>query len=262
MLERLRMQEVKEIILSVPQGVNIAGTDFKAGEPILIIEKPSASYLEFRTSTKKSENGRGLLGVTGQTNFLDFTINEGSIVYALWSYLHGTKEENTSSKLKGTEYIKPINDILTLGITGPEANPSNIIVYCKDKDNVLHKLTYGVDFSTYYIETDQSYVLKLTQPQKCEYLVVYDYNITNSIKTTIKQIHNNIICTMDMYFDAMDMDTDVEKTVCLHCDRVQILTDLRISINNSLDNSFTPIRICSIPEGNDLNKDIATITVI
>jgi hypothetical protein len=65
-----------------------------------------------------------------------------------------------------------------------------------------------------------------------------------------------------MYFDAMDMDTDVEKTVCLHCDRVQILTDLRISINNSLDNSFTPIRICSIPEGNDLNKDIATITVI
>ena len=85
MLERLRMQEVKEIILSVPQGVNIAGTDFKAGEPILIIEKPSASYLEFRTSTKKSENGRGLLGVTGQTNFLDFTINEGSIVYALWS---------------------------------------------------------------------------------------------------------------------------------------------------------------------------------
>ena len=67
---------------------------------------------------------------------------------------------------------------------------------------------------------------------------------------------------MDIYFDAMDMDTDEERKVCLHCDRVQIFTDLMLSINDSTQSSFTPIRITSIPEGNELNKDVATITVI
>ena len=86
MLERLRLQEVSEVILSVPAGVVITGTDFRANEPVLIIEKPALSTLNFRAKTKVAENGRGFLSASGQTNNLDFTINEGSVIYALWSY--------------------------------------------------------------------------------------------------------------------------------------------------------------------------------
>lgn len=262
MLERLRMQEVREIILSVPQGVNITGTNFKTNEPVLIINKPSTSSLNFRTSAKVAENGRGFLSASGQTNSLDFIVNEGSVVYALWSYLHGTKEENTVSTLKGTEYIKPKEDVLTLSVKGLESNPRNIILYYKNIDGKLIKLAHGVDYNSYYVSDTQEYIIKLTQPENIEYFAVYDYDILNTAKTTIKQIHNNIICSLDIYFDAMDMDTDEERTVCLHCDRVQIFTDLKLSINDSMQSSFTPIRITSIPEGNELNKDVAIITVI
>ena len=262
MLERLRMQEVSEIILSVPQGVNITGTNFKAGEPVLIVNKPSTSALSFTTRAKVAENGRGFLSASGQTNHLDFTINEGSIIYALWSYLHGTKEENTVSTLKGTEYLKPDGDILVLSVKGLPANPRNIILYHKDNNEKLIKLAPGVDYNSYHISDTQEYIIKLTQPENAEYFIVYDYDIQNTAKTTIKQIHNNIICSLDIYFDAMDMDTDEERKVCLHCDRVQIFTDLMLSINDSTQSSFTPIRITSIPDGNELNKDVAVITVI
>lgn len=262
MLERLRLQEVSEVILSVPAGVVITGTDFRANEPVLIIEKPALSTLNFRAKTKVAENGRGFLSASGQTNNLDFTINEGSVIYALWSYLHGTKEENTVSTLKGTEYLKPEEDILTLSIQGQEANPRNIIVYYKNVDSKLIKLANGADYTSYYISDSQQYIVKLNEPKDAEYFVVYDYDIQNTSKTTIKQIHNNIICSMDVYFNAMDMDTDEEYKVCLHCERVQVFTDLMLSINDSTQSSFTPIRITSVPEGNELNKDIATITVI
>lgn len=262
MLERLRMQEVCEIILSVPEGVIISGTNFKAGEPILIINKPSMSSLDFRTRAKVAENGRGFLSASGQTNSLDFTINEGSVIYALWSYLHGIKEENTTVTLKGTEYLKPADNILTLSVKGESANPHNIILYHINTEGKLIKLTHGIDYASYYISDSQQYILTLNEPQDAEYFVVYDYNIDDIVKTTIKQIHNNIICSMDIYFDAMDMDTDEKHKVCLHCDRVQVFTDLMLSINDSLQSSFTPIRITSVPEGNELNKDIATITVI
>lgn len=262
MLERLRMQEVREVILSVPEGVVISGTDFKTNEPVLIIDKPSLSTLNFRTKPKVAENGRGFLSSSGQTNSLDFTINEGSVIYALWSYLHGTKEEHTVSTLKGTEYLKPEDDILTLSAKGQSANPHNIVLYYKNNDEKLIKLANGADYLSYYISDSQQYIIKLNEPRDAEYFIVYDYNMPNISKTTIKQIHNNIICSLDVYFDAMDMDTDEEHVVCLHCERVQVFTDLMLSINDSAQSSFTPIRITSIPEGNELNKDIATITVI
>ena len=43
MLERLRMQEVSQIIFSVPEGAIIAGTDLQVNEPVMIIEKPAMS---------------------------------------------------------------------------------------------------------------------------------------------------------------------------------------------------------------------------
>jgi hypothetical protein len=95
------------------------------------------------------------------------------------------------------------------------------------------------------------------------YYINYSYVMSNVQKTTIKQIHNNIFCAMDIYFDAVDTSTDDNHTVCVHCDKVQVFMDLAIGINDSTKASFTPIRVCSIPSGGqDLNKDIATITVI
>ena len=67
---------------------------------------------------------------------------------------------------------------------------------------------------------------------------------------------------MDIYIDAVDLKNDDKHTVYIHCDKVQVDTDMVLSINDSSKASFTPIRVKSIAEGGELNKDIATIVVI
>lgn len=261
MLERLRLQEVSEIIFTIPEGVNIAGSNLKAGEPVMMINKPALSKLDFRTSEKHSQDGRGFISASGQTKRLEFAINEGSILYTVWSYLHGTITEQTNARLKGSEYIKPQNGVLTLDISGADANPENLLVYRK-MENSLQKLQPGIDYSSFYNQDTEQYIVKLNSDNNDEHLLIYDYIIQDVMQTTVKQIHNNIFCAMDIYADAMNMDTDEPCTVCIHCDKVQIFMDLSISVNNSAKASFTPIYVYSIPEGNELNKDIATITVV
>ena len=89
MLERLRMQEVSEIVLTVPEGAVIAGTNLTVGEPIMIIKDPNLSILEFKSTQQENTDAKGFLSASGLTSKLDFTINEGSILYSVWSYIHG-----------------------------------------------------------------------------------------------------------------------------------------------------------------------------
>ena len=80
--------------------------------------------------------------------------------------------------------------------------------------------------------------------------------------TKVKQVHNNVFCAMDIYIDAVDLKNDDKHTVYIHCDKVQVDTDLMLSVNNSGKASFTPIHIKSVATGEELNKDIATVVVI
>ena len=83
MLETLRMQEVSQIVLSMPEGAIIPGKDSLVGEPIMIINNPSLSNLTFTSKAVTAHDAQGHIGTAGITNQLDFIINEGSILYAL-----------------------------------------------------------------------------------------------------------------------------------------------------------------------------------
>lgn len=261
MLERLRMQEVSQIIFSVPEGAVIAGTNLKFGEPVMIIDKPAMSKLTFISREKKAEDGRGFISASGQTQNIDFIINEGTVLYSLWSYLHGLNEENTISKLRGTEWLERKGAYLKLTT---ENEPMDLILYSY-LDNKLSLLKPQEDYNIFLNTADNKYYIELINPDNMaadKYYTNYTYVISNVQKTTIKQIHNNVFCAMDIYFDAVDCNTDDKHTVCVHCDKVQIFSDLSIGINDSTKASFTPIQVRSIPAGGDLNKDIATITVV
>lgn len=67
---------------------------------------------------------------------------------------------------------------------------------------------------------------------------------------------------MDIYIDAVDLKNDDKHVVYIHCDKVQVDTNMVLSINDSSKASFTPIHIKSVATGEDLNKDIATVVVI
>ena len=261
MLERLRMQEVSEIVLTVPEGAIIAGTNLTVGEPIMIIKDPSLSILEFKTTTNTYSDAKGFISASGLTSKLDFTINEGSILYSVWSYIHGTLEHKETSTLKGTEWILPENIIGTDFYLTAESEPKNVTLY-ELVEGVLQKRTRGQDYEIYADEN--RFLIRLSQPSNNKFFIVYSYTMTDVSVTKVKQIHNNIFGALDIYFKAIDIETEDEHVVCVHCDKVQIFMDLSISVNNNQKASFTPIRICSIPDGadKDINRNVATITVV
>ena len=262
MLERLRMQEVSEIVLTVPEGAVIAGTNLTVGEPIMIIKDPSLSVLEFKTTAQTNQDAKGFLSASGLTSQLDFTINEGSILYSVWGYIHGILEQKGTSMLKGTEWIMPEKVMGTDFYLSAESEPKNVTLY-EMIDGVLQKKIRGKDYEIY---TDENrFLIRLSyQPDFNKFFVVYSYMMTDVNVTKVKQIHNNVFGALDIYFKAVDIETEDEHMVCVHCDKVQIFMDLAISVNNNQKASFTPIKICSIPEGVEkgINKDVATITVV
>lgn len=262
MLERLRMQEVSEIVLTVPEGAIIAGTDLTVGEPIMIIKDPNLSILEFKNDIHNHEDAKGFLSATGLTSKLDFTINEGSILYSVWSYIYGVNNIKGKSTLRGTEWIEPeqIVDGTDFNLKA-EATPINVTLYELVED-VLVRKTRGADYEIY--ANNEHFTIRLSQPSENKFFVVYSYTLEDVSVTEVKQIHNNIFGALDIYFKAIDIETEEEHAVCVHCDKVQILMDLVISINNSQQASFTPIKISSIPTdaSESVNKNVATITVV
>lgn len=249
MLERLRLQEVEEIIFSVPKGMSVPGLGLQEGEPIMVIKEPGTSRLLFSTSTKQNRD-KGFISASGLTTSLDFTINEGSVLYAVWSYIYGTSSTKTSTTLRGTEYLHRDGKLITLS-----AIPKDLILY-QNIDGRFVKLVQDKDYTI-----DENYIT-LTQEDDWDYFYVsYSYKVKDVPVTTVKQIHNNIFCSMDIYMKATDVMTDEKHDVCVHCDKVQIFTDFILNTNNSQATSFTPIEVHSVSEG-DFNKTVATIVVI
>lgn len=262
MLERLRMQEVSEIVLTVPEGAIIAGTDLTVGEPIMIIREPSLSVLEFKTETHQHTDAKGFLSATGLTSRLDFTINEGSILYSVWSYIHGVNTVHGTSVLRGAEWIGPEQITGTDFYLSTESEPRNVTLY-ESVNGVLVKKIRKQDYEI-YADEDRFLIRLANQPNFNKFFVVYSYTLEDVNTTLVKQIHNNVFGALDIYFKAIDIETEEEHTVCVHCDKVQIFMDLAININDSQKASFTPIRICSVPSDTkeSVNRNIATITVV
>lgn len=257
MLEQLRMQEVSQIILSIADGAEIPNSGYKSGDAIMVIDKPGLSNLSFITSKVVSEDCKGFIGESGMTNSMDFIINDGSVLYGLWSYLYGTNYSGPQTvSIKGDETSSMI-----------EGNYIPLLCAPLDKINL-----YKINDSSYEKINEEDYELcvsnnkyYISYPQGTvgeNYFIVYNYSVSASKITKIKQEHNNIFCSIDIYINAVDLKTDDKRTIYIHCDKVQVFTDMVLSVNNSQKISFTPIRIKSIPSGLDKVKDVATIMVI
>lgn len=265
MIEQLRMQEVSQIILSMPEGAIIKNKHFEVGEPVMVINNPSLSNLSFVSRPVGVNDAQGHVGTAGITNNIDFVINEGSVLYALWSYIYGfNDEEPGATKIKGNEYLTADEDGKIILSAIPELNPGIDRFYLytsKDNENQL------LPHSSYGFEEDANGnltgIVYIDGAQEGDmFFVTYTYKMDALTVTKIKQIHNNIFCAMDIYIDAVDLKNDDKHTVYIHCDKVQVDTDMVLSINDSSKASFTPIRIKSIADGAELNKDVATIVVI
>lgn len=277
MLEQLRMQEVSQIILSKPEGAVIRQNrtnpqekgveygDFEIGEPVMIINNPSLSNLSFLSKPVVAQDAQGHIGTAGITNNIDFVINEGSVLYALWAYIYGLNDEEAGSiKIRGNEYLQTDKEGYVKLSAKPEMDPGNDRIYLykvEDNKNILLS-NEEYEFCVSDTEPRQWYVHIFDASEEDKYFITYNYFVEATTVTKVKQVHNNVFCAMDVYIDAVDLKNDDKHTVYIHCDKVQVDTDMILSVNDSSKASFTPIRIKSVPTGEELNKDIATIVVI
>ena len=277
MLEQLRMQEVSQIILSKPEGAVIRQNrinpqqkgveygDFEVGEPVMIINNPSLSNLSFVSRPVVANDAQGHIGTAGITNHIDFVVNEGSVLYALWGYIYGLNEEEPGlTKIRGNEYLQIDEQGYAKLSAKPEMSPGNDKFYVYKVDDNANVLLSNDEYEICVSDTEprQWYLHILAGNEGEQYFVTYNYLIEATTITKVKQIHNNVFCAMDIYIDAVDLKNDDKHTVYIHCDKVQVDTDLMLSVNNSGKASFTPIHIKSVATGEELNKDIATVVVI
>lgn len=262
MLETLRMQEVSQVVLSMIEGAIIPGKPSLVGEPILIINNPSLSNLIFTAKSIAANDAQGHIGTAGITNSLDFTINDGSILYALWNYIYGIAErEQGNTIISGNEHLVANKQGYIILNAKPILEDQNFYLYkVEDNQNILLKHD-EYEFSV--TEDGEQWLVHIFDAQEYdEFLAVYSYQVTPITVSHIKQIHNNIFASIDIYIDAVDLKNDDKHTVIVHCDKVQVDTNMVISVNNSTKASFTPIHIKSVPEGDEFNKDVATVVVI
>lgn len=277
MLEQLRMQEVSQIILSKPEGAVIKQNrinpqqkgveygDFEVGEPVMIINNPSLSNLSFVSKPVVANDAQGHIGTAGITNHIDFVVNEGSVLYALWGYIYGLNEEEPGlTKIRGNEYLQIDEQGYAKLSAKPEMSPGNDKFYVYKVDDNANVLLSNDEYEICVSDTEprQWYLHILAGNEGEQYFVTYNYLIEATTITKVKQVHNNVFCAMDIYIDAVDLKNDDKHTVYIHCDKVQVDTDLMLSVNNSGKASFTPIHIKSVATGEELNKDIATVVVI
>ena len=277
MLEQLRMQEVSQIILSKPEGAVIRQNrinpqqkgveygDFEVGEPVMIINNPSLSNLSFVSRPVVANDAQGHIGTAGITNHIDFVVNEGSVLYALWGYIYGLNEEEPGrTKIRGNEYLQIDEQGYAKLSAKPEMSPGNDKFYVYKVDDNANVLLSNDEYEICVSDTEprQWYLHILAGNEGEQYFVTYNYLIEATTITKVKQVHNNVFCAMDIYIDAVDLKNDDKHTVYIHCDKVQVDTDLMLSVNNSGKASFTPIHIKSVATGEELNKDIATVVVI
>lgn len=255
MFERLRMQEVKKIVFSVPEGGAIGERlGLQTGDPIMIINKPNTSDLTFISRTKFNESGKGFVNLTGSTSTIDFTINDGSVLFTLWSYLHGRVIRDSIAPVPIVEELTSENDTLVL---------SNVPVTTK-KAVALYKIENGI---LQYINKDDfnitDNIIYLNFKTNGEnFTAVYDYQATASMVSFIQQLHNSILCAVDIFIDAIDLTTGDKHMVYVRIDRAQLDTDLKLFLNDSAKASFTPIKIYAVPEGSSGNRSMATIVVV
>ena len=277
MLEQLRMQEVSQLILSKPEGAVIKQNrinpqqkgveygDFEVGEPVMIINNPSLSNLSFVSRPVVANDAQGHIGTAGITNHIDFVVNEGSVLYALWGYIYGLNEEEPGlTKIRGNEYLQIDEQGYAKLSAKPEMSPGNDKFYVYKVDDNANVLLSNDEYEICVSDTEprQWYLHILAGNEGEQYFVTYNYLIEATTITKVKQVHNNVFCAMDIYIDAVDLKNDDKHTVYIHCDKVQVDTDLMLSVNNSGKASFTPIHIKSVATGEELNKDIATVVVI
>lgn len=269
MLDRIRIQEIERAIFKMREERPYGGRRIAKGEPFLVID--NAAISDF-TVNKRSivATGRSTEATTSIIKGVTFSLTNGQVMMDLFNAVFGNVECSQSTTFTVTGQTVAENNEIEL----PSIPDGELFLYTKNEFGGLKKIPqekytykdtngetkvkFGDNYGGYYIEfLDEIYLDK-------DIIYMYEERVDNVKRSTIGQIGEDIIGTLEMQCIAYDIYTERQMRILIKFDKVSLTTSLKISFNNSGKATDSIISVHAlVPEmQNKVNKDIMTIELL
>lgn len=273
MLDRIRIQEVEKAIFRMREERPYGGRRIAKNEPFLIVDKAAVS--DFNVVKRSiAEVGRSTEATGAIIKGITFNLTNGQVMMDLFNAIFGniSSSQSTTFTVTGDYDMGDSNELVL-----PTQPDGQIFLYLYT-DNGLKKicenqyefkgdedqkrtieLKSGIGgYGGYYIEfKNEDYKNKTIK-------YIYDERISNVTRSSIGQIGEDIIGTLEMQCIAYDIYKEEQMRILIKFEKVSVSTSLRISFNNSEKATSSIISVHAlVPElQNGINKKIMTIELL
>lgn len=273
MLDRIRIQEVEKAIFRMREERPYGGRRIAKNEPFLIVDKAAVS--DFNVVKRSiAEVGRSTEATGAIIKGITFNLTNGQVMMDLFNAIFGniSSSQSTTFTVTGDYDMGDSNELVL-----PTQPDGQIFLYLYT-DNGLKKicenqyefkggedqkrtieLKSGIgEYGGYYIEfKNEDYRNKTIK-------YIYDERVNNVTRSSIGQIGEDIIGTLEMQCIAYDIYKEEQMRILIKFEKVSVSTSLRISFNNSEKATSSIISVHAlVPElQNGINKKIMTIELL
>lgn len=273
MLDRIRIQEVEKAIFRMREERPYGGRRIAKNEPFLIVDKAAVS--DFNVVKRSiAEVGRSTEATGAIIKGITFNLTNGQVMMDLFNAIFGniSSSQSTTFTVTGDYNMGDSNELVL-----PTQPDGQVFLYLYT-DNGLKKicenqyefkgnedqkrtieLKSGIgEYGGYYIEfKNEDYRNKTIK-------YIYDERVNNVTRSSIGQIGEDIIGTLEMQCIAYDIYKEEQMRILIKFEKVSVSTSLRISFNNSEKATSSIISVHAlVPElQNGINKKIMTIELL
>ena len=198
--------------------------------------------------------GRSTEAGTSTIKHVSFSLMNGSIMLNLFNSIFGETKTNQKTKATITDTVLMNDqDIIKL----PSKPIGEVLLYLTDDYGNLTKVAKD----QFEVIEDEIHLIK-----KVNHLFTYLYEEENEAKslTSIKQLGAEVIMSLEMQCQAMDILTEEKMNIIIRFNKVSVGTNFYIGFNNSEKAYGSTIYVQGLADDNQngVNKEIFTIEVI
>lgn len=253
MLDRLRFQEVEKAIFRVREEGKYGERYLKKGEPFMVIDNASISNFVVGERDKNIV-GRSTEAGTSTIKHVSFSLMNGSMMLNLFNSIFGETKANQKTRATITDTIL-VNDGDNIKL--PSTPIGEVLLYLTDDYGNLTRVAQD----QFELQGDEIHLVK-----KVTHIFTYLYEEEDEAKslTSIKQLGAEVIMTLEMQCQAMDILTEEKMNVIIRFNKVSVGTNFYIGFNNSEKAYGSTVYVQGLADDNQngVNKEIFTIEVV
>lgn len=198
--------------------------------------------------------GRSTEAGTSTIKHVSFSLMNGSMMLNLFNSIFGETKINQKTKATITDTVLMNDqDIIKL----PSKPIGEVLLYLTDDYGNLTKVAKD----QFEVVEDEIHLIK-----KVNHLFTYLYEEENEAKslTSIKQLGAEVIMSLEMQCQAMDILTEEKMNIIIRFNKVSVGTNFYIGFNNSEKAYGSTVYVQGLADDNQngVNKEIFTIEVM